>query len=302
MKTTPVTPTDLQRSVLAVPPLCRDSNLAIDAEQNALLVRHLEAGGVRTLLYGGNANLYNIAVSEYPRLLELLEGIVAEDTWIIPSVGPFFGTILDQAACLADRTFPTAMILPTLFPASDQGIQVAVRRFVEVAGIPAGLYIKDETYIAPGAAAELVDEGVVTWIKYAVVRDDPAEDPYLEELVERVDRQIIVSGIGEQPTVPHFRDFGIRAFTSGCVCVRPDLSMEMLRALSSGDFNRAEEIAAQFRPLENLRNDHGPIPVLHHAVSGAQIAETGPQYPLLSALDPTLVATIAQTAGTLLDR
>ncbi|MFT4548955.1 MAG: dihydrodipicolinate synthase/N-acetylneuraminate lyase, partial [Verrucomicrobiales bacterium] len=115
MKTTPVTRADLTRSVIAVPPLCRraDDSFSIDATENRKLIEHLEGGGVSTLLYGGNANLYHIAVSEYDELLNLLQETVADDTWVIPSVGPMFGTILDQAAILKQHDFPTAMVLPT---------------------------------------------------------------------------------------------------------------------------------------------------------------------------------------------
>ncbi len=136
MKTTPVTRDDLTRSVIAVPPLCRnaDERYSLNADENRKLIQHLEGGGVSTLLYGGNANLYNIAVSEYEELLELLEGSVAEDTWVVPSVGPMFGTIMDQAAILKRHAFPTAMILPTLFPATASGVQVAVREFVRGRG------------------------------------------------------------------------------------------------------------------------------------------------------------------------
>ena len=72
MKTTPATHADLISSVIAVPPLCRDSKLALSKSQNGRLIRHLYKGGIRTLLYGGNANLYNISVSEYERLLAML--------------------------------------------------------------------------------------------------------------------------------------------------------------------------------------------------------------------------------------
>jgi len=64
MKTTPITSADLARSVIVVPPLCRDEKLELADAENVRLIRHLEGGGVRILLYGGNANLYNIAVSE----------------------------------------------------------------------------------------------------------------------------------------------------------------------------------------------------------------------------------------------
>ena len=126
------------------------------------------------------------------------------------------------------------------------------------------------------------DEGLVSWIKYAIVRDDPTDDPFLRELVDRVDPEIIVSGIGEQPAIIHLKAFGLGGFTSGCVCVNPALSQSMLRSLAERDSARAEEIREIFKPLEDLRNAINPIRVLHEAVKEAGIAETGPHLPLLS--------------------
>ena len=74
MKTTPVSPTDLAASVIAVPPLARHRDLTISTADNRALIQYLEEGGVRTLLYGGNANLYNVGASELP---ELLAGMAA---------------------------------------------------------------------------------------------------------------------------------------------------------------------------------------------------------------------------------
>ncbi len=296
----PVSPERLAASVIAVPPLCRDQGLALDPAENRLLIRHLEQGGVRTLLYGGNANLYNMAPSEYPALLDLLEAEAGPDTLVIPSAGPFFGSMMDQAAILRDRSFPTAMILPTLFPATHSGVQEAVRLFVQRAGIPVVLYLKEERYLSPAAAAELFAEGLVSWIKYAVVREDPAQDDYLEELCDRVDPAYIVSGIGEQPAAVHTQQFHLVSFTSGCVCVAPGSSMDMLAALRNGDTPAAETIRTLFEELERLRNTHGPIPVLHHAVAEAGIAATGPILPLLDVLAQELVETIGPVARRLL--
>ena len=72
MKTSPVTFADLQSSVIAVPPLCRNKDLSLSKSQNSKLIKHMHKGGIRTLLYGGNANLYNIAISEYHFLLKML--------------------------------------------------------------------------------------------------------------------------------------------------------------------------------------------------------------------------------------
>lgn len=301
MKTTPVNaPADLRSSVIAVPPLCRNADLSLNRAENEKLVNHMYAGGIRTLLYGGNANLYNIAPSEYPALLTMLREIAPEDLWMVPSVGPMYGTAMDQAAMLKDHEFPTAMLLPTLFPSKPAGVATAIRHFVERSGLKAVLYIKDESYITPELAAELVNDGLISWIKYAVVKPDPAQDAYLSKLVTLVNTDLIVSGIGEQPAIIHLRDFGITGFTAGCVCVKPQLSTDMMHAIHAGDYEKAEQIRAIFTPLEDLRNAHSPILVLHHAVALAGIAQTGPVLPLLADLPADLMPAIEKTAKELL--
>jgi len=296
---TKITSADLHASVIAVPPLCRDADLKPDAAENAKLIRHIEAGGVSTLLYGGNANFYNIALSEYAAVLDQLETAAAPGTWIVPSVGPYFGTMMDQAALLAARKFPTAMVLPTIAVSSPEGVRVAIMRFVEKAGIPAVLYVKDEKYVTVEVVKSLVGAGVISWIKYAVVREHPAVDPLLRAIVDSVDPNLVVSGIGEQPAITHWQSFGVRAFTSGCVCVAPRRSQEMLRALRAGDFAQAESIRERFNSLETLRNAHGPIPVLHHAVALAGIAATGPALPLMTDLGEDLREEIQPAAAAL---
>ncbi|HET9148631.1 MAG TPA: dihydrodipicolinate synthase family protein, partial [Acetobacteraceae bacterium] len=109
MKTSPVQPADLSRSVISVPPFARNDDLSINRAENRRLIRHLEAGGVRTLLYGGNANFYHVGTSEYPAVLDVIEQEAGADSWVIPSIGPDFGRMLDQARILRGRGFPTAM-------------------------------------------------------------------------------------------------------------------------------------------------------------------------------------------------
>ena len=299
MKTT-ISPSDLQNSVISVPPLCRDAALRPVAAENARLIRHIESGGVSTLLYGGNANFYNIALSEYETVLDQLEAGAAANTLIVPSIGPYFGTALDQAAILAKRQFPTAMLLPTTAVSSPEGVQAAVLKIVEKLGKPIVLYIKDQGYVTLDVVKTLVGAGAISWIKYAVVRDDPAQDDLLADLVQAVDPQIIVSGIGEQPAIVHWEKFGVRSFTSGCVCVAPRRSQEMLNALRAGDTATAEAIRERFNSLETLRNAYGPIPVLHHAVALAGIAETGPALPLIKNLGDHLLTEIRPAAERLL--
>lgn len=300
MNTKPITSVTLASSVISVPPLARNADGSFNREENRKLIRHLEGGGVSTLLYGGNAILAHVSISEYAEMLTLLSELAAEQTLVIPSVGPGFGMMMDQAKILRGFAFPTAMMLPSRDVVTSDGVASALRRFVEVTQRPAVLYIKNDGYIEIDAVQRLAKDGLLSWIKYATVRDNPVNDPYLRQLVDAVGASLIVSGIGEQPALPHLREFGLAGYTSGCVCVAPRLSMQMLRAIKAGDFATAERIQAIFRPLEDLRNAINPIRVLHTAVSLAGIAEMGPIIPLLCEVNAADRPAIKEAATKLL--
>jgi phytoene synthase len=62
----------------------------------------------------------------------------------------------------------------------------------------------------------------------------------------------------------------------------------------------ARDTGRIYLPLEDLRNAHSPILVLHHAVALAGIADTGPVLPLLTSLSGELIAPIDEAAKSLL--
>ncbi|MEX2502844.1 MAG: dihydrodipicolinate synthase family protein [Trueperaceae bacterium] len=284
MKTTPVTFDDIPASVLAVPPLARHDDLSLNREANQQLIRYLEQGGVSTLLYGGNANFYNLALSEYASVLEMLIEAASEDSWVLPSAGPAYGTMMDQAEVLRDLDFPTAMVLPATNAATPDGVETGLRHFAEKLGKPIVLYLKLEGYLTIDGVRRLVEDGLVSAIKYAVVRSDPSIDPYLTGLCDTVDRRYLISGIGERPAIVHLRDFELPGFTSGSVCVAPRASMRLLDALKRGAYDEAARVRERFLPLEDLRDGINPIRVLHDAVTTAGIADMGPILPLTSNL------------------
>lgn len=300
MNTAPMTSTDLSASVIAVPPLARDDRMQWNVAENVRIIRHLEQGGVTTLLYGGNAVLGHVAPSEYAGLLTMLVENVSAGTTLVPSVGPAFGMMMDQAAILKDYAFPTVMLLPGRDGSTPAGIASGVRRFVDRLGQPIVLYIKHDGMIDVETVRGMMDDQLISWIKYAVVRDDPADDPFLRSLVDAVGPDLIVSGMGEQPALVHVRDFGLAGFTSGCVCVAPRLSTNMLEALRKEDFETAERIRRQFAPLESLRDTINPVRVLHAAVALAGIAETGPITPFWSPVEAADEAPIRQAATELM--
>jgi len=284
MFTDPISKQVLSRSVIAVPPLARNADLSINVNENRKMIAYLESGGVSNILYGGNANFYHIGPSQFREVLELLQQTAGENSWIIPSVGPTFGVMMEQATVLKEFDFPTAMVLPLNGMTTSDGVEDGFKRFVEEYGKPAILYIKLDGYIDPEAVGRLIEGGYVSAVKYATVRQDAAHDDYLSRLVECADKDKIVSGIGEQPAIIHVRDFGLTGFTSGCVCVAPRRSMSMLAAIRAGRFDEAEHIRSQFDVLESQRNRIHPIRVLHDAVTLAGIADMGSALPLINNL------------------
>ncbi len=274
----------LASSVIAVPPLARDSQLNVSVTENAKIIRFLEAGGVRSLLYGGNAVFYHLRMTEYANTLSMLSETASDQTMVVPSIGPAYGIAQDQVEILCDYDFSTVMLLPSRDIVDQQGIATAIRNLAEQFGKPIVVYIKFDSWLQPKLIKSLNADGAIAWIKYAVVRDDPSQDDYLRQILDEFPAERIVSGIGEQPAIVHLRDFGVNGFTSGCVCVAPQQSMEMLRAIQSRDFQHADSIRNWFAPLEKLRNEINPIRVLHHAVQLAGVATTGPLMPMLSEL------------------
>jgi dihydrodipicolinate synthase/N-acetylneuraminate lyase len=286
MNTAPFSVDQLRESVVAVPPLARNASLAICEQENSKIIRFLEAGGIRSLLYGGNAVLYHSRLSEYASLLQTLAEAASKETVVVPSIGPAFGLAMDQVNILRDHDFPTAMFLPARDVVDQTGIAIGVRQLAEALGKPLVLYLKFDRWLNPDLIKSLEADGVISWLKYAVVRDDPAQDDYLRQVLDVFPAERIVSGIGEQPAIVHLRDFGVCGFTSGCVCVAPEQSMQMMRAIHAGNFELAESLRQWFCPLEDLRNEIHPIKVLHRAVEISGIARTGPITPLLSDVLP----------------
>jgi len=290
----------LSSSVMAVPPLCRNADFSISASQNARLIKHIEGGGVNTLLYGGNANFYHIPLSEFDEVLSCLEQQVAPDTLLIPSVSCLWGTMMDQARIVRKHKFPTIMILPMQGPVTSRGAEEGIRRFVDAAGIPALLYLKNDGYMDVPEVARLAESRVISGIKYAIVRPDAANDPYLRSLCDAVDKRLIISGMGEQPAIIHMRDFKLPGFTAGVINIAPAAFNHMLKSMRTHNWAEAEKVQLICKPLEDLRNEISPVRVLHEAVRLCGIAETGPLLPLLSNLDPADHPRVAAAAKALL--
>jgi len=197
---------------------------------------------------------------------------------------------MEQATRLRPYKFPCAMILPCSDPRDAQGLERGYREIATEADTKLIAYLKEESNFGTDreagldAVARLIQDEICIGIKYAVVRPDPLQDPYLEALLERVDRRFVISGIGERPAVAHLREWKLPGFTTGSGCIAPTLSQLLFSACEQEDFQTAVGVRAHFLPLENLRDSWGPAKVLHHATELAGIALTGTMPPYVTAL------------------
>ena len=305
MRNEPISRQDLQ-GVFPVPPLARrdDAVRSIDFRENDRILRHMVSGGMDRFLYGGNAFLYHISLGEFEQVLDWLSA--ADDRlWMIPSAGPSFGRLLDQAAILRRYKFPCVMALPCADPRDAAGLEAGLREFAERSGTPLIVYLKEQGNFGSNldagldAVARLVRDGICVGIKYAVVRTNPREDAYLDGLLKRVDKTFVISGIGERPAIVHMRDWGLPGFTTGSGCIGAEPSLSIFRDCVTGNYAIAERTRELFLPLEDLRDQWGPARVLHAATELAGIGRTGPIPPFITPLSEAERSQLRPVAETL---
>lgn len=281
MKISPVNVDDLARSVMAVPPLARNPDFTLNRSANRLMLEHLSRSGIGTVMYGGNANLYHQPVSEIEAFLQMLDELAGQDTWVIPAIGPDYGKLLDAAPIIRASTFPAVLLLPAASAVTATGVATGIRMIAEKLQKPVVLYINADRYIHVEDARSLIDDGLVCAIKYGVMRADPDDDIYLQQLIDAVDRRRIVSGLGERPILSHIGRYGLATYTSGLACIAPRAANQLIAALRRGDERTASAVHRRFLPLEDLRDAIGPISVIHDAISLLGIADMGKLMPFL---------------------
>ena len=294
MQTT-LTQADYASSVVAVPPIALKADYSVNAAANEALIKHIEAGGVNILLYGGNANLYHFGLDDYRAAMEAIKAAAAPKTHLITSIGPDFGKAMAQAPIARALGFANVMILPTSFPADPAGVATGVRKIAEAFGAGVVLYLKREHYVNPDDLAKLIAEKAVSFVKYAVEKADPAKDAYLDAVLAAIGTEHVASGMGETPIHDHLAARNLTTYTSGAVCIAPAAATELLALYKAGRSAEALELSRPFLNFEKIRIDLGGLQVLHDGVRISGIADTGPLMPMVSnlpsdRLQPVIIA------------
>lgn len=299
MSATPLAPSDFARSVVAVPPIALDGAGRVATEANRRLMAHIAAGGITTLLYGGNANLYHYGAALFREALETLHTDRPATARILFSIGPDFGKAMDQVADIRRAGVVDVMLLPTAFPADSAGVAEGTRRLADALGVSVVLYLKRDGYVAPETLGRLVEDGTVGFVKYAVEREDASSDAYLDAVLAAVGADKVASGMGETPIHDHLGARRLATYTSGAVCIAPAAANELLALYRTGQADEALRLSAPFLEFERLRVELGGIPVLHDAIGLAGLGDFGPLSPMLSNLTDAARARIAPVVAAL---
>lgn len=274
-------PEPLTHQVIAEPPLALRQNYEVDHDINLAVARRLRATGMGTLLYGGNANLFSQSLAQYAQSVELMQAVAAGGP-VIAGIGPDLGKMLDQAGLIERAGLRQVMLLPLHYPADTHGTGDGVRRIVERLGFGVMVELCRDNYLRPVTLRKLRDEGAVRLVKYAVRRDNPEDDAYLDRVIEVMGRERVISGVGEAAALDHVGRRGLPAYASGAAVLHPEAVLRLNDALRTGELAAARRMLVPFLEFDRLRNMLGPIQVLHDAVSVAGIAAMGPQLPMLS--------------------
>lgn len=292
MKQPVLTPQDYAKSVVAVPPIALTAEGVVAEGANRAIMSHIADGGVTSVLYGGNANLYHFGAESFREALSVLFANCPPNLQILFSIGPDFGKAMDQAGDILKAGVRNVLLLPMAFPADARGVAEGARRIADRLGFGIVLYVKRENYIDPDALGRLIEDGAVDFVKYAVERDDAAADPYLDRLIAAVGTDKIASGMGETPIHDHIGARKMATYTSGAVCIAPAAANELLELYRAGEFDLARRLSQPFLDFEVTRAKLGGTSVLHDGITLSGIADCGPLMPLVSNLDESQKAMI----------
>jgi len=250
-----VSPTDLVERlatavVIPVTPFAQDGS--VDVSCYPKLVTRLLDGGVTAVTPNGNTGeFYTLTPQERQLVLESCARVAAARAIVVAGVGFDVATAAADARAARDAGAQAIMIHqpvhPYLSPAGWVDYNAAVAAAVPELGVLP--YLKSRA-ITGGHIAQLADRAPnVIGLKYSV--DDPVHFAAVRADAGG-DRLLWIAGLAE-PYAPAYWQAGARGFTSGLANVAPQVALDLLAALRSGDRREVQEAWLRLRRFEELR-------------------------------------------------
>ncbi|MGB3070958.1 MAG: dihydrodipicolinate synthase family protein [Ottowia sp.] len=225
-------------------------NKIAPARQKPIVDRAV-AAGVHVLVANGNTSeYYGLRAREAEAMVAASAEHIAGRVPLLGGVGRGIEEACDLAAASYRAGADALMVHQPPDPfVAPRGVVSYVQRVAEAGqGLPVVLYLRNENIGLPAIEALCAIPGVIG-IKWA------APTPLLlsEAIRRNRERRLAwVCGLAEN-WAPALYAAGARGFTSGLINVRPDLSVEIHAALSSGSYERAQALIEKILPFETLR-------------------------------------------------
>jgi len=242
--------------VVAIPVTPFDAQGAVDTETYGKLVDRLMAAGIEVVTPNGNTGeFYALDEAEARVCLEVTVKAVDGRGSVVAGVGHDVGTATRAARHAAEAGADMIMIHQPVHPYVSADGWVDYHRAIAdaVPGLGVVLYVRNPAI----EAAQLARLGDlcpnVIGIKYSV------PDPVRFASVSRdagFSRFVWIAGLAEL-SAPGYFATGATGFTSGLVNVDPEVSLNLFRALKSGDFANAMIVWDRIRPFEEMRAANG---------------------------------------------
>ncbi|MEU1161529.1 dihydrodipicolinate synthase family protein [Streptomyces sp. NPDC005921] len=242
--------------VVAIPvtPFAEDGS--VDQDAHRALLRRLLDGGIRTLTPNGNTGEFYALTPEERRLVtESTLDETGDRAAVLVGVGHDVPTAVASARHAREHGAHMVMVHQPVHPYVAQSGWVDYHRAIaesvpELGVVP---YVRN-AQLTGARLAELADACPnVIGVKYAV--PDAAKFAAFARDAG-LDRFVWVAGLAE-PYAPSYFSAGATGFTSGLVNVAPAVSLNMIEALRSGDYQAAMKVWEQIRRFEELRAANG---------------------------------------------
>ncbi|SFW57417.1 dihydrodipicolinate synthase family protein [Amycolatopsis australiensis] len=242
--------------VVAIPVTPFDAEGAVDGQTYAKLVDRLVTGGIEVVTPNGNTGeFYALDAAEARHCLEVTVEAVAGRAEVLAGIGHDVASATRAATHARDAGAGMIMIHQLVHPyISGDGwvdYHAAIADAVPELGVV--LYVRNPAITGEQLRALGEAAPNVIGVKYAV------PDPVRFGSVARdagFDRFVWIAGLAEL-SAPGYFAVGATGFTSGLVNVDPAISLEMFRALSTGDYPAAMTVWERIRPFEELRAANG---------------------------------------------
>ncbi|WP_370945454.1 dihydrodipicolinate synthase family protein [Amycolatopsis sp. cg5] len=242
--------------VVAIPVTPFDDQGAVEPDTYAKLVDRLVAGGIEVITPNGNTGeFYALDEQEARHCLEITVKAVDGRASVLAGVGHDVTTAVRAAQHAASCGADMIMIHQPVHPYVSADGWVEYHRAIAASVPDLGVVLYVRNPATTGAQLARLGEVApnVIGIKYAV------PDVVRFASVARdagFDRFVWVAGLAEL-YAPGYFAAGATGFTSGLVNVDPEISLSMLRSLSSGDYPAAMAVWEKIRRFEELRAANG---------------------------------------------